>query len=481
MTSPSAPPSSQSWASRALNWFGASRPEAHAPGADDTVSLSADLSGATPSSRGPRKLQGPPQHSTQPSVFVKAPRSPGPPGSSRGSLGGPPRGPPRFSMGGKEGALHAAHSSEGGPPPVKSTVKVGGRNPSSGGSAGGSPACMDLKNIHKFVIDLNKRAAAKQQGLPLPPPNVHAFEHKDKNTAGILAFARLPPHDTESSVAESPAMALIRETLGESNCPSIEGDCLFMASVTAACRRHKDNEEYAKILIRNQLLQGKLLLPLAVRVAAETLLSSLASQWKRLCELESDEDAVAPKGPRRALQREVQLQKAEIRDLILRKCQAMVSVCSTCLSRTAVSATSRVFHLRMLGAIFRFLSSFCDGVASYQCQQLANTNYKAALQLAERELPPYHVLRIEAAASFAAFLHQDLQEQQAALEVTRKAFREATDAMHAAPDVDFNAIVKSQKMLMRLINWWSHDSRRVLISSYVEVAERKSGVSAFVG
>ncbi|KAL8434468.1 hypothetical protein ACSSS7_003114 [Eimeria intestinalis] len=143
----------------------------------------------------------------------------------------------------------------------------------------------------------------------------------------------------------------------------------------------------------------------------------------------------------------------------------MVSVCSTCLVSTAVSATSRVFYLRMLGAIFRFLSSFCDGIAAFQCQQFANSNYKTALQVAERELPPYHVLRVEAAASLAAFLHQDMQEQQAALDLTRKAFREATESMHAAPDSEFNAIVKSLKMLLRLINWWSHDSGRVLISS----------------
>ncbi|KAL8443173.1 hypothetical protein Emed_006957 [Eimeria media] len=210
MTSPSGPPSRQSWASRALGWFGASTPEAHA--ADDAASLSADYPfnrggggppWGPPSSRGPPlKPQGPPPlHATQPTVSVKSPRSPGPLGSSRGSVGGPPRGAPRLSLGGKD----ATHSMEGAPSFTKSTVKVGARK-TSAGSGGGGPACMDLKNIHKFVIDLNKRAAAKQQGQPLMPLNPHAFDNKDKNTKGILAFAGLPPHDTESSVAESPAM-----------------------------------------------------------------------------------------------------------------------------------------------------------------------------------------------------------------------------------------------------------------------------------
>lgn len=56
--------------------------------------------------------------------------------------------------------------------------------------------------------------------------------------------------------------AMIRESLGPSECPSIELDCLFMASVTAACRRYKDNERYTRTLTRTQMLQGRMLPPL---------------------------------------------------------------------------------------------------------------------------------------------------------------------------------------------------------------------------
>ncbi|KAL8434470.1 hypothetical protein ACSSS7_003116 [Eimeria intestinalis] len=197
MTSPPAPPSRQSWASRALNWFGNSSPDAHA---NEAASLSADglpLNEGGPahplSSGGPPGPQGGSHlHATQPSLSLKSPQSlEGPPhDASRGLWGGPSRG--------------ASH--QGAPPPAKSTVTVGGRKALGGSSGGGGAACMDMKNIHKFVIDLNKRAAAKQQGQPLPPLNPHAMDNRDDKTKGILAFNGLPPYDSASSVAESPSM-----------------------------------------------------------------------------------------------------------------------------------------------------------------------------------------------------------------------------------------------------------------------------------
>ncbi|KAL8435459.1 hypothetical protein Efla_004183 [Eimeria flavescens] len=457
MAAPSSTPARASWAARALSWFSGSSP---------------------PRDSSPEARPG---------------------ASACGAPGGPPEGPPqRGSVGqrtetqqqqlqqqqqqksawemlpqeGLHAAAKAAESVSGGRPPLPVASRVARGDGWGGAPPGG--CVMDLKNIHKFVIELNKKAAAKQEGRPVEPLTPPGFSPSDESPYGILAFAGLPPYDPESSVAESPAMAMIREALGPANCPSIEEDCLFMTALTGACKRPKDNERYARTLtkafsIASACMHAGRDLSLAenraVRVAAETLLSSLAAQWRRLCNMESDEDAGEGRNFKGAFQREVQMQKAEVRDRILRRCLSMVSVCSACMNIPSVSPASLVDHLHMRATIFSFLITFCEGVASYQSEQLAEASYTAALEVAERDLPPYDVLRIEAAASYAAFLKQQKRDHRGALELARKAFRQATESMHEAKDSDFKAVAASVKMLLRLVNSWAQESSCVLISS----------------
>lgn len=82
-------------------------------------------------------------------------------------------------------------------------------------------------------------------------------------------------------------------------------------------------------------------------------------------------------------------------------------------------------------------------------------------------LPPYHTLRIECATSYACFLYQELQEKQEALELARRAFSEATNQLETLDEKDYNAAIPTLKKLLKLINWWSSDNNRVLISSAV--------------
>ncbi|XP_026193321.1 14-3-3 protein homolog [Cyclospora cayetanensis] len=353
----------------------------------------------------------------------------------------------------------------------KSTVRIGGKvNPGEASAAAAAgPGSLNMKYIHKFVIDMNKRAAAKQQGAPVeswaPPEGTFGPEAMTKS---ILVFSGIPHQELDNVISESSAMSLIRESLGATGCPSIELDCVFMASVSSACHRYKDNQDYAKTLIRSQLFQGRDLSEQewkAVRQCIDSLLSSLASQWNRLGNMSNEADLNHPVGIRRAIQREVLAQKAEVKDKILRHCELLVAVASHCLSLPAAFSTTRIFYNQTLGTIFRFLLEFCEGVAAYQCEDLAVKHFKAAMETAQKDLPPYHTLRIDAVVSYVSFLHQQLGERQEAMEIARSAFKEVAETMDTVPEGDFVVVTKAARTLLRLINSWSEDSKRVLIST----------------
>ena len=97
--------------------------------------------------------------------------------------------------------------------PRRTNVRIGGK-PDAGDADGGGPhgalelsGVMNMKNIHKFVIDLNKRAAAKQQGLSIDSvPGSYEPGDAHSNTGGIIAFAGLPNQELEKSISESPFM-----------------------------------------------------------------------------------------------------------------------------------------------------------------------------------------------------------------------------------------------------------------------------------
>ena len=90
----------------------------------------------------------------------------------------------------------------------RSTVKIGRKQQGGDGNTPGGPGYLDMKNIHKFVLDLNKRAAAKQQGLLSPDlgSSNQGMGEQEKGFNGILAFAGIPFQELDTSVSESPSM-----------------------------------------------------------------------------------------------------------------------------------------------------------------------------------------------------------------------------------------------------------------------------------
>lgn len=83
------------------------------------------------------------------------------------------------------------------------------------------------------------------------------------------------------------------------------------------------------------------------------------------------------------------------------------------------------------------------------------------------ELPPYHTLRVESVASYASFLHQEEGQRQKAIDLARKTFKEAVDALDTVGDKDFPAVIRALRTLLRLINWWANDTKRMLVSAAV--------------
>ena len=108
-------------------------------------------------------------------------------------------------------AAAAAAAAAGGAQRRRSRVKIGTR---VDGGAFHSDRCADLKNIHKFVLQLNKRAAIKQQGINLTDENSGVCTPEDDpiQCGGIIAFNRIPIHlknnNEKLTVVESPVSGM---------------------------------------------------------------------------------------------------------------------------------------------------------------------------------------------------------------------------------------------------------------------------------
>lgn len=77
---------------------------------------------------------------------------------------------------------------------------------------------------------------------------------------------------------------------------------------------------------------------------------------------------------------------------IIRHCYAVIwSVTHLILPHTS-SAVNRVFSYKTIAAAFRQATQFTDSIPQYQCLELAELNYKRALELADESTSEEEVL-----------------------------------------------------------------------------------------
>ena len=176
---------------------------------------------------------------------------------------------------------------------------------------------------------------------------------------------------------------------------------LYMAKITEQTERYEDMLE-----AMNKVVQANADLTVEERnllsVAYKNTIGSRRSAWRILTSIEKKEEA--KNGSKNIpLLRGYQ---EKIKQELNRYCNEIVSLIDTQLLPKASNSEAKVFYHKMKGDYFRYISEFTSGDDNKKAGDNAQEAYKAATDLAEKELTTTHPIRLGLALNYSVFFYE---------------------------------------------------------------------------
>eukprot|EP01107_Rhizomastix_libera_P005166 TRINITY_DN183_c0_g1_i2.p1 TRINITY_DN183_c0_g1~~TRINITY_DN183_c0_g1_i2.p1 ORF type:complete len:246 (+),score=52.41 TRINITY_DN183_c0_g1_i2:22-759(+) len=124
---------------------------------------------------------------------------------------------------------------------------------------------------------------------------------------------------------------------------------------------------------------------------------------------------------------------------------------------TATTAESKVFYYKMEGDYHRYLAEFATGDVRKGCGDSALNSYKAASDVAEKELPPTHPIRLGLALNFSVFYYEILNSPDKACSLAKKAFDDAIAELDTLSEESYKDSTLIMQLLRDNLTLWTSD------------------------
>mmetsp|Transcript_47216 Transcript_47216/g.119540 ORF Transcript_47216/g.119540 Transcript_47216/m.119540 type:complete len:224 (-) Transcript_47216:118-789(-) len=125
--------------------------------------------------------------------------------------------------------------------------------------------------------------------------------------------------------------------------------------------------------------------------------------------------------------------KSKVASELQEICNKALSVLESHLVASAVDPESKTFFLKMQGDYYRYLAEFAEGDARAKAATSAAAAYGAGMQAA-LGLSPVHAGRLGLALNFSVFLHEVIQDNEAAKRTASQAYDEGAQHEGSAND-----------------------------------------------
>jgi 14-3-3 protein epsilon len=138
-------------------------------------------------------------------------------------------------------------------------------------------------------------------------------------------------------------------------------------------------------------------------------------------------------------------------------CNDVLNVIDKHLLPAAQQAESKVFFYKMKGDYYRYLAEFKAPDQRKDVAEKAHEAYKAASEIAVKELKPTHPIRLGLALNYSVFFYEILNNPTEACQLAKQAFDEALPQLDDLSEDSY----KDSTVIMQLLrdNWtlWTSD------------------------
>uniref|UniRef100_A0A7S2Y7X7 14-3-3 domain-containing protein n=1 Tax=Entomoneis paludosa TaxID=265537 RepID=A0A7S2Y7X7_9STRA len=184
-------------------------------------------------------------------------------------------------------------------------------------------------------------------------------------------------------------------------------------------------------------------------VAYKNVIGSRRASWRVVTSIEQkgDPDKTAI----------VKDYKTKIETELVDICNDILSIIEESLIPNSSSDEAKVFYYKMKGDYHRYLSEFQVGETRKSSASGALDAYQDASDIAGKELPPTHPIRLGLALNFSVFYYEILNSPDKACQIAKQAFDDAIAELDTLNEESYKDSTLIMQLLRDNLTLWTSD------------------------
>jgi len=138
-------------------------------------------------------------------------------------------------------------------------------------------------------------------------------------------------------------------------------------------------------------------------------------------------------------------------------CAGILRLLDDRLVPAAAAVDAKVFYLKMKGDYHRYLAEFKTGAERKDAADSTLAAYQAAQDIAMKELPPTHPIRLGLALNFSVFYYEILNSPDRACSLAKQAFDEAISELDTLGEESYKDSTLIMQLLRDNLTLWTSD------------------------
>ena len=188
-------------------------------------------------------------------------------------------------------------------------------------------------------------------------------------------------------------------------------------------------------------------------VAYKNVIGARRASWRIVSSIEQKEERRGNESHIKAIVEYRQKIEEELSTI----CTDILGLLDSNLIPSANSSESKVFYYKMKGDYYRYLAEFATGPKRNEASDNSLQAYKAASEIAEKDLPPTHPIRLGLALNFSVFYYEIAGSPDSACRLAKKAFDDAIADLDSLPEDSYKDSTLIMQLLRDNLTLWTSD------------------------
>jgi len=188
-------------------------------------------------------------------------------------------------------------------------------------------------------------------------------------------------------------------------------------------------------------------------VAYKNVIGARRASWRIISSIEQKEQSKGAEEKVNISRSYREKVEKELRDI----CGDILDVLDKHLIPSSGSGESKVFYYKMKGDYYRYLAEFATGDDRKEASENSLTAYKAASDVAMKELTTTHPIRLGLALNFSVFYYEILNSPDRACRLAKTAFDDAIAELDTLSEESYKDSTLIMQLLRDNLTLWTSD------------------------